>query len=70
MEKFKKGDRVRHKSRTGPYMAVKAYSSTTDEVICRWFDQDKKIWEEGVFEEEELELAKGVGVVRAKGFKT
>jgi len=70
MKKFKEGDRVRHKSRTGSYMGVKGYSSTTGEVICKWFDDDKKKWEEEFFEEEELELAKAGVVVRAKGFKT
>ena len=57
MKKFKKGNRVCHKSGTGSAMAVKGYSELTGEVICKWFDRDKKEWKEGLFEEEELVLA-------------
>ena len=58
MKKFKEGDRVRHKSGTGTTMVVKGYSEWTGELICKWFDTDKKEWKEELFEEEEVELEK------------
>jgi uncharacterized protein YodC (DUF2158 family) len=66
MKKFKEGDRVRHKSGTGTTMVVKGYSEWTGEVICTWFDTDKK---EELFEEEELELEKKNSQRHEQGFK-
>lgn len=45
-QKFKIGDRVVHKSRTGPVMAVKNYEPKDGEdVTCEWFDKSDMLQE-------------------------
>lgn len=47
---FSIGTKVRHKSGTGPKMAVKSIAGETNddngsaEVQCEWFDEKKQIW--------------------------
>lgn len=45
-QKFKIGDRVVHKSRSGPIMAVKIYEPKDGEdVTCEWFDKNDVLQE-------------------------
>jgi len=51
-QKFKTGDRVVHKSGTGPVMAVKTYEPNTgEEVTCEWFDKNDTLQEKSFHQE-------------------
>ena len=55
-QKFKIGDRVIHKSRTGPVMAVKNYEPKDgEEVTCEWFDKNVSLQEKS-FHQDTLDV--------------